>query len=207
MDWTSLLPLLMMLLVAVGIPVAMWSLRRGGPGKLDELHQHLRSIGVDATVLPKDAGQGGKERKGLLGPKVVGTIRLGDGNIDSVNVVGEAAQYGVNYYLDYLVSRPTFASGGKKKKTTMTIKKSRQLKGQVVDVGWKGDDFLAQRLNLDFGLKDRLLHADLSLLKGSISIHPEPKQNHARIRTAYIFPDPHLLEALDMIARHVKAWY
>jgi len=206
-EWTDLLPLLVAIFAAIGIPVALWSLRKGGQSKVDEFHQHLAGIGVDATVLSKDSPQQGKGRKGSWAQKVVGIIKLADSKIDSVNVIGVASQYGVNYYLDYVVSRPTFASAGKKKKTTMTTRKSRQFGGNVVDVGWKGDDYLAQRLSLDFGLKQKLLQADLSALKGGISIHPEPKHDYARIRTGYILPEPQLFEALDIIADHVKSWY
>jgi len=193
-DWFDLLPALVAIFAAIGIPVALRSLRKGGQSKVDEFHQHLRGIGVDATVLSKDGAQEGKGRKGTWAQKVVGSIRLADSKIDSVNVIGVASQYGVNYYLDYVVSRPAFASGGK-------------FKGTVVDVGWKGDDFLAQRLSLDFAVKQKLLQTDLSSLKGSISIHPEPKRDYARIRTGYILPEPQLFEALDMIANHVKSWY
>ena len=207
MEWTDLLPLLVAIFAAIGIPVALWSLRKGGQGKVDEFQQHLAAIGVDATVLSKDGAQEGKGRKGNWARKVVGTIKLAHCKIDSVDVTGVASQYGVNYYLDYLVSRPTFASGGKKKKTTMTTRKSRQFSGKVVDVNWKGDNYLAQRLSLDFSLKQKLLQADLSALKGGISIHPEPKHDYARIRTGYILPEPPLFEALDMIASHVKSWY
>jgi len=206
-DWFDLLPALVAIFAAIGIPVALRSLRKGGQSKVDEFHQHLRGIGVDATVLSKDGAQEGKGRKGTWAQKVVGSIRLADSKIDSVNVIGVASQYGVNYYLDYAVSRPAFASGGKKKKTTMTTKKSSRFKGEVIDVGWKGDDFLAQRLSLDFAVKQKLLQTDLSSLKGGISIHPEPKRDYARIRTGYILPEPQLFEALDMIANHVKSWY
>jgi len=89
----------------------------------------------------------------------------------------------------------------------MSTKKSSLFKGKVIDIEWKGDDFLAQKLNFDYGLKDKLLQADLSALKGGISIYYEPKRDYARIRTNYFLPTPDLFEATDMIANHVKSWY
>ncbi len=207
MDWSNIFPILFALLLAVGLPLAFRSLKKGGQNKVDELYQHLQGIGVKASVLEKDASQEKTKRKRSWGQRLVGTIKLTDYNIDSIDVIGVASQYGVNYYLDFLVNRPSFIGGSKKKKTKMNTKKSSLFKGKVVDIEWKGDDFLAQKLNFDYGLKDKLLQADLSTLKGGISIYYEPKRDYARIRTNYFLPTPDLFEATDMIANHVKSWY
>jgi len=71
---------------------------------------------------------------------------------------------------------------------------------------WKGDKSLAQSLNFDYRLKDKLLQRDVPGLKGSIGIFPEPKHGHTRIRTSYSLPSPEILEALDIIAKHIKSW-
>ncbi len=207
MDWSNILPILFALLLAVGLPLAFRSLKKGGQNKVDELFQHLQGIGVKASVLEKDASQEKTKRKRSWGQRLVGTIKLTDYNIDSINVIGVASQYGVNYYLDFLVNRPSFMGGSKKKKTKMSTKKSSLFKGKVVDIEWKGDDFLAQKLNFDYGLKDKLLQADLSALEGGISIYYEPKHEYARIRTAYFLIPPDLFEGIDIIADHVRSWY
>lgn len=207
MDWSNILPILFALLLAVGLPLAFRSLKKGGQNKVDELYQHLQGIGVKASVLEKDASQKKTKRKRSWGQRLIGTIKLTDYNIDSINVIGVASQYGANYYLDFLVNRPSFMGGSKKKKTKMSTKKSSLFKGKVVDIEWKGDDFLAQKLNFDYGLKDKLLQADLSALKGGISIYYEPKHEYARIRTAYFLLPPDLFEGIDIIADHVRSWY
>ncbi len=207
MDWSNIFPILFALLLAVGLPLAFRSLKKGGQNKVDELYQHLQGIGVKASVLEKDDSQEKTKRKRSWGQRLVGTIKLTDYNIDSINVIGVASQYGVNYYLDFLVNRPSFIGGSKKKKTKMSTKKSSLFKGKVVDIEWKGDDFLAQKLNFDYGLKDKLLQADLSALKGGISIYYEPKHEYARIRTAYFLLPPDLFEGIDIIADHVRSWY
>jgi len=71
---------------------------------------------------------------------------------------------------------------------------------------WKGDKSLAQSLNFDYRLKDKLLQRDVPGLRGSIGIFPEPKHGHTRIRISYSLPSPEILEALDIIARHIKSW-
>lgn len=207
MDWSNIFPILFALLLAVGLPVALWSLKKGGQKKVDELCQHLQGIGVKASAVGKDVGRDKVKQKRSWGQRLVGTIKLTDYNIDSINVIGVASQYGVNYYLDILVKRPSFTGGSKKKKITMSTKKSSLFKGEVIDIEWKGDDFLAQKLNFDYGLKDKLIQADLSALKGGITVYPEPKHEYARIRTAYLLLAPDLFEALDTIANHVKSWY
>ena len=207
MDWSNIFPILFALLLAVGLPLAFRSLKKGGQNKVDELYQHLQGIGVKASVLEKDDSQEKTKRKRSWGQRLVGTIKLTDYNIDSIDVIGVASQYGVNYYLDFLVNRPSFIGGSKKKKTKMSTKKSSLFKGKVVDIEWKGDDFLAQKLNFDYGLKDKLLQADLSALKGGISIYYEPKHEYARIRTAYFLLPPDLFEGIDIIADHVRSWY
>jgi len=206
-DWSNIFPILFALLLAVGLPLAFRSLKKGGQNKVDELYQHLQGIGVKASVLEKDASQKKTKRKRSWGQRLVGTIKLTDYNMDSINVIGVASQYGVNYYQDFLVNRPSFMGGSKKKKTKMSTKKSSLFRGKVIDIRWKGDDFLAQKLNFDYGLKDKLLQADLSALKGGISIYYEPKHEYARIRTAYFLLPPDLFEGIDIIADHVKSWY
>lgn len=207
MDWSNIFPILFALLLAVGLPLAFRSLKKGGQKKVEELCQHLQGIGVKASALQKDISQEKMKQKRSWGQKLLGSIKLTDYNIDSINVIGVASQYGVNYYLDFLVNRPSYMGGSKKKKTKMSTKKSSLFKGKVVDIEWKGDDFLAQKLNFDYGLKAKLLQADLSTLKGGISIYPEPKHEYARVRTNYFLPTPDLFGAIDIIANHVKSWY
>jgi hypothetical protein len=87
----------------------------------------------------------------------------------------------------------------------MVRKKRPPLWGRTVDIGWKGVPGLAMRLNLDHDLKYRLLQDGLKGFKGGISIHPEPRHGHIRIRTGYQMPSPELFAALRSIARHVRA--
>jgi hypothetical protein len=204
-DWSDALPILLAITAAIGLPLALRSRKKGGPQKVEELCQHLLVIGVKASQLEEGAGQEKAVHKRSWGHKSVGAIKLTGRNIDSINVIGVASQYGVRYFLDFLVRSVSLTGGEKKKKTRMVRKRSAAFSSKVVSIEWKGDDYLVRKLDLDYRLTDKLLQADLNVLKGGISIHPEPKYGYTRIRTSYFLPTPDLLEAMDIIAKHIKA--
>lgn len=204
MDWDAIVTIVLGVSVAMGLLLALRSLKKGGQKKVGELCQHFQGIGVKASALERDISQGKLGQRRSWGQKLVGTIKLTDRSIDSINVVGVASQYGVHYFLDYLVRSYSSIGRQNKKKTKMTRKKSSVLRGTVIDIEWKGDDSLAQKLNFDHQLKHKLLQA---APKGSIEIFPEPKYEYARIRTTYFLPTLDLFEAMDIIAKHIKSWY
>ena len=86
----------------------------------------------------------------------------------------------------------------------MLRKKSSAIRGRVVDVEWKGDEYLSRGLNYDYRLKDRLLAASEEL-KWDIWVFPEPKHEYVRVRTAYLLPSSDLFEAMDIVAGHIKS--
>lgn len=206
LDWDSLLPIILGLLAVIGLPLALWSLRKTGGSKVEEFCQHLQQIGVKAVVLPPENPQSAAERKRSWGQRPVATIKVDGRNMESVNVVGVASQYGSNFYVDCVVTVPS-SVGSKRKKTKLTLKRSSPIGGAVAGVVWKGDERLAQRLNYDFGLNSRLVEADAGSMKGGLTIYPEPKRGRARIRMGYFLPTAEQFEAVDMVARHVRQWY
>jgi len=171
---------------------------------VEELCLHLQGIGVKASVEGTVEEKQGQKRS--WGQRLAGTIKLVDRNVDSIDIVGASSQYGTNYHLDYLVKRSNSMGREKKRKIKLARKKKPALWGKVVDVEWKGSDSLAQRLNLDYQLKDKLLQATSAAGSGGISIHDEPKRDCARIRTGYFLPSPGFFEVVDIIARHVRSW-
>jgi len=207
MDWSNFFPIIIGILAVIGLPLALRSRKKGGPKKVEELCQHLQGIGVKASKQEEVAIQEKAGEKRSRREKPIGVIRLADKNIDSINVIGVASQYGVHYFLDFVVRSPSLTGREKKKKTRMVRKRSSALWGKVIDIEWKGDDSLAQKLNFDYLLKDRLLQADLNVLKNSIWIIPEPEHEYARVRTNYFLPTPDLFDAIDNIARHIKSGY
>ena len=206
MDWESVISLIIALLVVVAFPLALRRRKKASAQKREELYQHLKEIGVKASLVEEGSD---KEKIGLSrtsGQKSEGIIALQDKNIDSVNIISAASQYGTNYFLDYLVKSSNITVNRILKKTRLTVKKSLFLWGKVVAMEWKGDKSLAQSLNFDYRLKDILLQRDVTGLKGSIGIFPEPKHGYTRIRTGHSLPSPEIFEALDIIAKHIKSW-
>jgi len=203
-DWGDLLPIIVALLAVIGFPLALRSRQKGGPQKVEELRQHLLCIGVRASGLEEGTSPEKARQKRSWLRKVVGVIRLRDRNIDSINVIGVASQYGARYFLDFLVRTVSLTGRESKKRTRMVRKKSSAL-GKAIDIEWKGDELLTRKLNLDYRLTDKLSQADPAVLKGGIWIFPEPKYEHTRIRMAYFLPTPDLFEALDIVAKHIKS--
>ena len=205
MDWGQLIPIIMALIAAIGIPIALSRRKKGGQEKLEELHHHLQDIGIKATPIDEESAPEKANKKRSLGERAEGVVDIKGMNIDSISIISVSSQYGVNYYLDYLVHSGSVLRKEASRKTKMTRKKSSPILGKTVDIEWKGDPYLAQRLNLDYQLKYKLLQADPEVLKGGISIHPEPKHGYTRIRTAYQLLTRDLFEAIDNIAKHVKS--
>jgi len=206
MDWSNIAGIIMALLIAIGLPLALKKRKKTGPQRREELYQHLQQIGVETSLIGRGSE---KEKIGLgraSGQKSEGIIELADKNIDSINVISIASQYGVQYFLDYLIKSPNIMGKRTLKKTRLTRKKSPPLWGKVVGIEWKGDKLLAQSLNLDYSLEDRLLQADLKALKESIRIFPEPKFGYVRMKTTYLLPSCQMLEAIGIVARHVKSY-
>jgi hypothetical protein len=206
MDWESIISLIIALLVVIAFPLALRRRKKASAQKREELYQHLKEIGVKASLVEE-----GNEREKIglsraSGQKSEGIIALQDKNIDSINIISVASQYGTSYFLDYLVKSSNITANRTVKKTRLTVKKSLFLWGKVVAMEWKGDKSLAQSLNFDYRLKDRLLQHDAIGLRGSIGIFPEPKHGYTRIRTGHSLPSPEIFEALDIVAKHIKSW-
>jgi len=206
MDWASVLGgIIAALVAAIGLPLALRKRKKAGPENVEQFLQHLQGMGVKASPLEKGVEE---EKVGVSrasGQKSEKIIKIEGRNIDYINVISVASQYGVRYFLDYLVKTRSWPGKTKRKKTKMVTKKSSAIRGKVVDIGWEGDDYLSQSLNYDSRLKDKLLQVEPDKLMGSIWIFPEPRYEYARVRTSYLLPSSELLEAIDIIAGHIKS--
>jgi len=206
MDWDNIFSVVMGILVLIALLFALRKRKEASPLKREEFCRHLQGMGIEAALKERGSDE---EKIGLSrssGQRSEGIIELKDRNIDLVNVISIASQYGVRYFLDYLVKGSNIMGERVLNKTRLTKKKSPSLWGKVVAIEWKGDGALAQSLNLDYSLEDKLLRADMNAFKGNIWIFPEPKHGYARIRTDYLLPSAAVFEALSSIARHIKSW-
>lgn len=206
MEWVNILSgLIAALVLTIGLPLALRKRKKGATQNVEQLLHHLQEIGVKASLAEKgvDEEKVGASRSFMRRSESV--IKIEGRNIDYINVSSVASQYGVNYFLDYLVRSPSQLRQKRQKKTRMVRKKSPAIWGRVVDIEWKGDVYLSQQLNLDYRLKDILLQTKPKELKSNIVIFPEPKYEYARVRTAYLLPSPDLFEAIDIIAKYIKS--
>jgi hypothetical protein len=203
MDWETFSPIIFLIL-AFGLPFLFKLFRKGEQKKPEELFQHLQVIGVKASILGvEEAGEKWGQKRSW-GEKGEGVMAVKDRNIDAIALVSQSSQYGSNYYIEYLVKWRTQSGADTAQKTRMVLKKSPPLWGKAVDIEWKGDPSLTQRLNFDYQLKYRLLQDGLRNFKGGISIHPEAKYGYSRIRTSYQLPSPDLFQVIGTIAKHIK---
>ena len=206
MEWTDILTsIITALVVVIGIPLALRKRKKGGPQNVEQLLHQLLEIGVKASLTEKGVAE---EKVGMSRSfmrKSEGVIKIEGKHIDYINVSSITSQYGVNYFLDYLVRSPSQSGRRGQKKTRMVRKKSPAIWGRVVDIEWKGDVYLSQQLNLDYRLKDILLQTEAKELKGNIEIIPEPKYEYTKVRTAYLLPSSDLLEVIDIIAKYIKS--
>ena len=206
MEWVNILSgLIAALVLTIGLPLALRKRKKSGPQNVEQLLHHLQEIGVKASLAEKgvDEEKVGASRSFMRRSESV--IKIEGRNIDYINVSSVASQYGVNYFLDYLVRSPGQSGQKRQKNTRMVRKKSPAIWGRVVDIEWKGDVYLSQQLNLDYRLKDILLQTEPKELKSNIVIFPEPKYEYARVRTAYLLPSSDLFEAIDIIAKYIKS--
>ena len=186
--------------------------------EINRLCEHLRTIGIRASILTILTMGFWGIKGGVKGQpqwrweKVLAVIKLEGRDIDSINFII------VGYYsvaaLDFIVKTPSLDSGKKGRNTKLIMKRSTGgclltfiniWSAKVVDVEWRGGTDLARKLNLDHRLKDRLLHANLKPLRGFLHIVPEPEYGCVKIRTNHFLPTMELFNILETIAKHVKS--
>jgi hypothetical protein len=203
----SIVTIVIMLGGIVGFILSYFGLKKAGRKKVKELRDHLDTIGVKSWTddFAYDREKDGKKRSG--GYKYLGKILLSGKEIDSIVVTGVASQYGINYYLDFMVSR-TSLSNGDKSKVKLARRKIREhfSREKTQNIIWKGDTVLAKKLDADTRLKEKLLRNDLKPVRYTIEIVPEQQGSHDRIRTAYFLPSIDILEVLNIVAKHMKSW-
>ncbi len=202
----SIFPIIMALSAGVGLLIAFISRKKGGPQKTEDFQLHLQGIGVKAILLDMEGEEATVLGKRSWGEKVDGIFKVQGKNIDTIAIIGVSSQYGTNYYIEYIVKGSGGLGRPEVKKTSMHKKKSPPIFGKVIDIEWKGDPHLSQRLNFDYSIKYKLLNECLDSLKGNIQIIPETKKGYTRIKTGYSLPAAELFDVINSIAKHVKSW-
>jgi len=205
MDIEKIIPVIIAFVTAFLLPFFLSKRKKEGHKKFEEFHRHLLGMGVRFAELDKESEQAKLGKKISRAQKAEGVIALEERNIDFIIVASVASQYGVNYFIEYLVKSAFHLREGSLKKTKMVRKKASLFGTKVVDIVWKGDQYLAQKLNLDYELKHRILQADLNKFKGGILIIPERKHGYTRIKTSFNLPSPDMFYAIDSVAKYLKS--
>ncbi len=205
MDLENIIPIIVAFVTAFLLPFFLSKRKKEGHKKFDEFRRHLLGIGIRFAEMDKESEQAKLGKKITKAQKVEGVVALEERNIDFIIVASVASQYGVNYFIEYLVKSTFSLREEAVKRTRMMRKKSSIFGGKVADIAWKGDQYLAQKLNLDYELKHRLLQADLSKFKGSILIIPESKHGYTRIKTDFNLPSSDMFYAIDSVAKYIKS--
>jgi len=205
MDSSSITTTILGLAAVIGVAVSVVALKRSGHRKAKELAEHLQGLKIPVQLLDENSIAGRTGLKANWWSRSIGVVKVTGRVVEFINITGVATQYGVQYYLDYLVRQSNLTGRDKIRKTRMKKKRNSMLIGKVVDIEWGGDTVLAQKLNYDYELKDKLTKIDYKKLKTGIVIYPDPKYEYARIRTSYLLPDHQILDAIDGIARNIKS--
>jgi len=206
-EWVQRLGSFIPILIFLILPIILSKLKKSTVPDIEEFNQHLQGIGIKTSIAVTDndkckIGLGGR----FSAQKSEGLIEVRNRNVDSCNIVSASNQYGKEYYIDYLVKNPTMAGNKAALKTRLVRKKNSRLWGKTVDFEWKGNSLLAETLNSDYRIKERLLQGEFESIKANIWIYPEPKYGYFRIRNSYFLPPHQVFEAIDTIAKHLKSF-
>ena len=201
MDWWNTFVIVLLLFLAViGLARPFMKLKKGSPKDVGLLLDHLRNMGIYATLLEVDKKAGGRGARQASMEGCQGAIKIGGRNIDLINVVSKATPFGGRLFTDYSVRTGLWLAKTSRKKTGLVRKGALGALGVGGDIEWKGDEWLCQELNYDPRLKDKLGQAEM---EGSISILPGGE--YAKVRVAYQLPSAGLFEAIDIIAGHIRS--
>jgi len=166
-------------------------------------------MGLNATVEPKKSKRLGDLLPEILGPVVEkGSVRVVNRNIDLVELEWLETGY---TRCSYVVQARVNGLEDRLRAKGKPVRKSL-LSRQVVDFKWKGRE-LAQVLNDDANLRDKLYRMNIAHWYAPLEIKPEKK--HQRIRIIPIptqgwapkaaFPSIETFEAYDRIAHHIRS--
>lgn len=205
MDWAKIATSILAFLTAFLLPFFLSKRKKRSPKKIQEFSERLLGMGVKFDELDKKSEPKKLGIRISLGNKPEGFYALKEKNIDFILVTSVASQYGVNYFVEYLIKSSFDLRKEPSLKTKMTKKKNSFFGSEVVDIVWKGDNYLSQRLNMDYEIKHNLMQAISKKFKGAILIEPDTKHGYTRIKTTYNLPSHEVFGAIDSISRYIKS--
>ncbi len=207
MEWSKVLPAVVAVLAAFLLPLVFSKRSKESGKKISSHSQNLHRLGIEFEKIEKGDGSIEFIKKLSWGQKAEDIFKIKNKNIDFIFLISETSQYGVNYSLDYIIRNTFNVRDEPIRNTRMKLIKDSLIGGKTVDVLWKGDAYLSQKLNMDYALKDKLKNTGLRELKLSLKIIPEKKHGYTRIKTNFVSPSQDLLFFIDSIAGHIKTGF
>jgi len=203
-DWEEIINIgvgvLVPVIIAIGLPFALRKRKKQGPTKVDGFYEQLRENGVNCSSLEEGAKSTKIGTSKWSGAKTLKSFDVVDKQYKWINLTAISSQYGTNYYIEFLVKSPNLCIINPKK---AHLKRTKR-RNQSEEIVYKGDKSFTINLELDYQLETLLNRSEFV---GVIEIIPEPKHGYTRIRTPFVELTPEFLDAINILARHIKSQF
>ncbi len=204
MEWGKLIPAIIAIVTAFVLPIIFSKKNKEGAKKKKDYSINLAEFGIKFEKIEKDDERISFVKKLSWGQKAEGIFAVKGKNIDYIFLISVASQYGTNYSLEFIVKNKFNLRDEPIKNTRMKLKKDSLISKKYVDILWIGDMYLAQKLNMDYDLKYKLLHRVVNEQKINLRIVPDKKRGYTRIRTNFVPFSDDFVASIDSIAGHIK---
>ena len=204
MEWGKLIPAVIAIVTAFILPIIFSKKNKEGAKKKKDYSINLDEFGIKFEKIEKDDERISFVKKLSWGQKAEGIFAVKGKNIDYIFLISIASQYGTNYSLEFIVKNKFNLRDEPIKNTRMKLKKDSLISKKYVDILWIGDMYLAQKLNMDYDLKYKLLHRVVNEQKINLRIVPDKKRGYTRIRTNFVPFSDDFIASIDSIAGHIK---
>ena len=204
MEWGKLIPAIIAIVTAFVLPIIFSKKNKEGAKKKKDYSINLDEFGIKFEKIEKDDERISFVKKLSWGQKAEGIFAVKGKNIDYIFLISIASQYGTNYSLEFIVKNKFNLRDEPIKNTRMKLKKDSLISKKYVDILWIGDMYLAQKLNMDYDLKYKLLHRVVNEQKINLRIVPDKKRGYTRIRTNFVPFSDDFIASIDSIAGHIK---
>jgi len=203
-EWAEIINIgigiLVPVVIAIGLPLALRKHKKQGPKQVEGFYEQLRENGVNCSLV-EEGNKSSKIRVSKWsGTKTLKSYEVVGKQYDRINLTFISTQYGVTYYIEFLVNSPNLEIINPKK---AHLKRTKR-RNQSEEIVYKGNKSFTINLELDYQLETLLNRSEFV---GVIEIIPETKHGYTRIRTPFVELTPEFLDAINILARHIKSQF
>lgn len=204
MDWSNILPAIIAIITAIVFPFILKKRKKEGPKKRKDYAQSLDELGLKFEKIDKGDDRVSFIKKQSFSQKAEGIFALKEKNIDFLFIMSVTSQYGINYFIEFIVKNTFNLRDEPLQNTRMKLKRESFVSKKYVDLFWKGDSYLAQKLSMDYDLKHKLLNYIVNEEKVILTIIPEKKHGYTKIKTNFIPLTDEFISLINSLAGHIK---